>query len=127
MAAKTNPTSAELAILGVLWRRGPSTVREIHTECEGKNGTGYTSVLKLMQIMAEKGLVKRDEKERAHVYRAVLKKEDTQKQLVDDLLDRVFGGSGAKLAMRALSTRKASKDEIAELRAMLDQMEGEKK
>ncbi len=127
MAAKTNPTASELAILSVLWRRGPSTVREIHTECEGEHGTGYTSVLKLMQIMTEKGLVKRDEKERAHVYRAALKQEATQKRMVGDLLDRVFGGSAAQLAMRALSTRKASREEIAQIRELLDRMEGEKK
>jgi predicted transcriptional regulator len=114
------PTPAELEILEVLWRRGPSTVREVHGEL---TGVGYTTALKLMQIMAEKGYVARDESERAHVYTAVLQREQTQGELVGDLLDRVFGGSAAQMVLRALSHRKASRQEIADIRKMLDEIE----
>lgn len=117
------PTAAELDILNVLWRLGPATVREVHTELSRRQPAGYTTVLKLMQIMAEKGLVARDERERAHVYRAVKKREETQGQIVGDLLDRVFGGSAAQMVMRALSHRRASAEEIAEIRRMLDKLE----
>ena len=113
------PTASELAILNVLWDRGPGTVREIHAECGG----GYTTVLKMLQIMTEKGLVKRDESDRAHIYRPALERKVTQNQLVGDLLDRVFGGSASQLVLRALSEHKASKKEIAEIRKMLDRME----
>ena len=120
---KPKPTASELAILNVLWRRKSGTVREIHSDCGG----GYTTVLKMLQIMTDKGLVERDEAERAHVYRASLQREETQGQLVGDLLDRVFGGSAAQMVMQALSGRKASRDEIAQIRQMLDRMEGGKK
>lgn len=120
------PTDAELAILRVLWARGPSTVREVH-EASLQQGTGYTTVLKLMQIMAEKGLVDRDESQRAHVYRARETQEHTERRLVSDLLDRAFDGSPARLAMHALSAKKSSKAEIAELRRMLDSLEGGKR
>jgi predicted transcriptional regulator len=122
-ASRPKPTAAELAILDILWRRGSGTVREIHSECEEPHGVGYTTVLKLLQIMTDKGLVTRDESERAHVYRPVLRREETQGQIVRDLLDRVFGGSAAQLVLRALSDRKASRQEIAEIREMLDRME----
>lgn len=117
------PTASELEILNVLWRLESATVRGVHSELQRKQPTGYTTVLKLMQIMAEKGLVERDERDRAHVYRPVLKQEDTQSQLVGDLLDRVFGGSAAQLVLRALSERRASKQEIEEIRRMLDNIE----
>jgi predicted transcriptional regulator len=120
------PTDAELAILSVLWERGPSTVREVHEALQAETGTGYTTVLKLMQIMAEKGLVDRDESNRAHVYRPRITEDRTQRQLVTDLLDRAFGGSATKLAMQALATKKSSPEEIAELRRLLDSLEGEK-
>jgi predicted transcriptional regulator len=113
------PTSSELAILNVLWKLGSGTVREIHAECGG----GYTTVLKMLQIMTEKGLVERNESERAHVYRPALEQKTTQTQLVGDLLDRVFGGSASQLVLHALSERKASKKEIAEIREMLDRLE----
>jgi predicted transcriptional regulator len=116
------PTDSELAILGVLWQRGPSTVRQVH-EALGEQ-TGYTTILKLLQIMIEKGLVTRDESERTHVYQARLAEEETQQQLVSDLLERAFSGSAKKLVMQALSTRKASPAELAEIRKLLDQMEG---
>ena len=115
------PTDAELAILRVLWKRGPSTVRDVQ-EALGSN-TGYTTALKLMQIMSEKRLLVRDESSRTHVYAAALPESATQGQLVRDLLDRAFEGSAAKLVMRALSTRKASAAELAEIRSLLDQME----
>jgi predicted transcriptional regulator len=124
MASRPRPTPAELEILRVLWQRGPSTVREVHEDVERERATGYTTVLKLLQIMAEKGLVTRDETARAHVYAARVPADDTQRQLVRDLLDRAFGGSALKLVMHALSARKASPAEIARIRRMLDDMEG---
>src|SRR5688500_13897904 len=124
MAPRPRPTPAELEILRVLWQRGPSTVREVHEDVERERATGYTTVLKLPQIMAEKGLVTRDETARAHVYAARVPADDTQRQLVRDLLDRAFGGSALKLVMHALSARKASPAEIARIRRMLDEMEG---
>jgi len=113
------PTSAELEILGVLWEQGPSTVRQVHEVLEARRGAGYTTVLKLLQIMAEKGHVEREESTRAHVYRAVIQREETQGRLVEDLMDRAFGGSAAELVMRALETRPASPDELAAIRALL--------
>lgn len=117
------PTEAELAILRVLWERGPSTVREVTEHLQDERGTGYTTALKLMQIMTEKGLVKRDESERSHVYEAVVSAEITQRQLVGDLLERVFGGSAQKLVMQALSAKRTSKAELAEIRQLLDEFE----
>lgn len=117
------PTDAELDILTVLWSRGPSTVREVHEEIARRKTTQYTTVLKLLQIMAEKGLVRRDEKERAHVYEASRPREWTQRQLAGDLLQRAFAGSAKSLLMGALSARKASKEELAELRRMLEEYE----
>lgn len=120
------PTDAELAILRVLWRNGPSTVRQVHEELSGGTLTVYTTVLKLLQIMTEKGLVTRDESQRAHVYAARLPEEETQGQLVGDLLDRAFGGSSSRLVLRALSSRPTSAAELSEIRKMLDQLEGER-
>ena len=117
------PTPAELQILRVLWARGPSTVREVHEALGPARDTGYTTVLKLLQIMAEKGLVARDETARAHVYAARAGESATQRQLVRELLDRAFGGSAGKLVMQALSTRQATPDEIAGIRRLLDEME----
>lgn len=112
-----------MAILRVLWERGPSTVREVWEELSPKQRTGYTTVLKLMQIMSEKGLVDRDETERSHVYRAARSEEETQRQVVGHLLERVFGGSAHKLVMQALSAKKATRAELAEVRKLLDEME----
>lgn len=117
------PTAAELEILGVLWRLEKATVREVHHELQKNKPTGYTTALKLMQIMADKGLVKRDERERTHVYRAAVKKEQAQKRLVGEMIDRLFGGSAAELVMQALSQRRASRQEIAEIRRLLDEHE----
>lgn len=118
------PTDAELAILRVLWTRGPSTVRQVHEALSSQQNTGYTTVLKLMQIMAEKGLVDRDETERAHVYHPRWSEQKTQRQLVGDLLDRAFGGSSSQLVLQALSSKKASHQELAAIRQMLDELEG---
>jgi predicted transcriptional regulator len=117
------PTDAELEILNVLWRRGPSTVREIHEEILAARETGYTSVLKLVQIMAAKGLVERDEVRRAHVYRAATAEEETQRALVRDLAERAFGGSAARLVMRALAAERATPEERALIRRMLESHE----
>jgi predicted transcriptional regulator len=117
------PTDAELEILTVLWSRGPSTVRDVHEVTAKSKPVQYTTVLKLMQIMAEKGLLRRDEERRAHVYEAACPPEWTQKQLAGDLLQRAFNGSAARLLQGALSARKASKAELAELRKLLDDYE----
>lgn len=118
------PTDAELAILRVLWQRGASTVRQVQEELNRYRETGYTTALKLMQIMTEKGLVVRDESQRTHVYEARVAEEQTQKQLVRDLLDRAFGGSARKLVMQALSVKKASAEELAQIRQLLDELDG---
>jgi BlaI family penicillinase repressor len=117
------PTDAELEILTVLWSRGPATVREIHEVIARRKPAQYTTVLKTLQIMAEKGLVSRDEKQRAHIYEAACPREWTQKQLAGDLLRRAFNGSAARLLQGALSAQKASKAELAEIRKMLDEHE----
>jgi predicted transcriptional regulator len=120
------PTDAELAILRVLWERGASTVRDVHDELSRTQATGYTTILKLLQIMTEKGLVVRDESQRAHIYEARNSEQRTQRQLLGDLLDRAFGGSPAKLVMQALSGRKTSSAELSAIRELLDRLEGEK-
>ncbi len=118
------PTEAELAILRVLWERGPSTVREVWEQLNPRQRTGYTTVLKIMQIMFDKGLLARDESDRSHVYRAARSQEQTQRQVVGHLLDRLFSGSAPKLVMQALAVRKATPAELAEIRKLLDDMEG---
>ena len=117
------PTEAELAILQVLWSRGPSTVRTVHEAISRRRQTGYTTTLKLMQIMAEKGLVTRDESLRSHVYTAHVSRDRTQKQLVRNLLDQAFDGSAKKLVLQALSAKRASAEELAEIRQLLDSLE----
>ena len=117
------PTDAELEILKVLWRRGPSTVREVFETLGESKTTGYTTVLKTMQIMAEKGLVVRDESERAHRYEPAAPEDETQRRLVGDLLRKAFDGSAKKLVMQALSTERASADELEEIRRLLDELE----
>ena len=116
------PTDAELGILRVLWSRGPSTVRQV-AEVLGREA-GYTTVLKLLQIMTEKQLVVRDEAERTHVYQAAYTEDQTQRQLVSDLLDRAFSGSAAKLVLQALAANKTSPEELAEIRKLLDKQRG---
>jgi BlaI family transcriptional regulator, penicillinase repressor len=121
MARPNRPTDAELAILRVLWRRGPSTVREV-LDANPASGQGYTTVLKLLQIMADKGLVLRDERERTHVYRAARGEEHTQRQLVGDLLERAFGGSAKQLILRALDAKRAPPVELREIRKLIEDM-----
>ena len=110
-----------MAILGVLWERGPSTVRQVHDVLEPERGTGYTTVLKLLQIMHDKGLVERDDSRRSHVYAAAVQRDAIQRALVDDLENRAFGGSTASLVMRALSADRASVEELEAIRAWLDE------
>jgi predicted transcriptional regulator len=121
------PTSAELEILRVLWERGPSTVREIHEVLAAARPTGYTTVLKLLQIMSAKGMVTRNEDARAHIYEAVQPARNTKSQLVGDLLQRVFSGSASQLMMHALVGKRTSREEIDEIRRLLDEYEGKKK
>jgi len=124
-APTPRPTDAELEILTVLWSRGPSTVREVHDTISRRRPAQYSTILKFMQIMAEKGLVRRNEEQRAHVYEAAQPREWTQQRLAGDLLQRAFSGSASKLLLGALSSRKASKQELAELRKILDDYEKE--
>lgn len=119
------PTDAELSILRVLWQRGPSTVRDVFDALAPERHTGYTTVLKLMQIMAAKGLVIRDDTERAHVYRAAQSEEQAKRSLTGEFIERVFGGSSQQLLLQALATHKASAEELAEIRRLLDELEGE--
>jgi predicted transcriptional regulator len=118
------PTEAETAILSVVWARGPSTVREVHEALAGR-GTGYTTVLKLMQIMAHKGLLVRDESKRSHVDAATVEQGAMQGRWLDELLDRAFSGSTSALVLRALSSKRASVQELQEIRALLDRIEHE--
>jgi len=113
------PTDAELAILRVLWERGPSTVKAVHQVLEASRKTGYTTVLKFMQIMVEKGLVTRDETSFAHVYQARIPQEQAERSLVADLMDRAFDGSMSRLIMRALAAKRATPQELAEIRKIL--------
>lgn len=117
------PTASELEILRVLWERGPSTVRDVYEELCEKKPTGYTTVLKMLQIMTTKGSVRRNEEQRAHVYEACVPAEKTKQQLAGDVLQRVFEGSASQLMLHALAGRRASREEIDELRRMLDEYE----
>jgi predicted transcriptional regulator len=117
------PTEGELEILKVLWEHGPSTVREVNDALNHARPTGYTTVLKLLQIMTDKGIVVRNESQRAHVYEARIPQEQTQKQFLTDLLDRVFDGSPARLVMQALSAKRTSSAELAQIRELLDEIE----
>lgn len=119
------PTDAELGILNVLWERGPSTVRDVHEALYRDEGAGYTTALKLLQIMHAKGLVLRDDSERAHVFRAAVSRERTQKRFVAEMVQRVFNGSPSQLVLQALGGRpKATREELDEIRALLDRIEG---
>ena len=117
---RPKPTDSELAILGILWDRGPSTVRQVHEALADTRETGYTTTLKLMQIMADKGLVGRDESARTHIYNAIASAEQTQQQLVKDLVDRAFGGSAAALVLQALTADGTSAAELHEIRKLID-------
>jgi len=117
---RPRPTDSELAILTILWERGPSTVRQVHEALADERDTGYTTTLKLMQIMADKGLVTRNESARTHVYAAMASSEQTQRQLVKDLVDRAFGGSAAALVLQALNAEGATPAELREIRKLID-------
>ena len=119
------PTEAELAILQIVWNRGPSTVREVHTALRSRR-TGYTTTLKQMQVMTDKGLLKRNERYRSHVYEARIQREQTQLLLTRSLLARAFDGSAKNLVLGALSSQPISRSELAEIREMLDRFEKEK-
>jgi BlaI family penicillinase repressor len=121
------PTDAELEILTVLWSIGPATVREVYEVIRRRRMAQYSTVLKFMQIMAEKGLVHRDEKQRAHIYEPAKPREWTQRQLAGDLLERAFSGSAKALLVGALSARKATKEELAEMRRLLEEHRREEK
>lgn len=122
-ATPQKPTAAELQILQVLWDRGPSTVREVHEALREEKALGYTTVLKLMQIMTAKGLVRRNEDQRAHVYEAQQPAEKTKRQLAADMLERVFDGSARELMLHALAAQRSTRQEIEELRNLLDEHE----
>jgi BlaI family penicillinase repressor len=124
--ALQKPTASELEILRVLWTRGPSTVREVYEALSEQKSLGYTTVLKLLQIMTTKGTVRRNEDQRAHVYEACQPAAETKRQLVDDVLQRVFEGSASELMIHALEGRPTSKKELEELRRLLDEYEGRK-
>ncbi len=117
-------TDAELEILNVLWNRGDCTVREVHDDLSRLRDIGYTTTLKAFQVMTKKGLVRRDSSARAHVYQAAVDREKTQREHVGDLLDRLFSGSAAGLVARALSARKTSPEDLAQIRQLLDKAEG---
>ena len=122
-SSRSKPTTSELEILRVLWSRGPSTVREVNDALNEQKEMGYTTVLKLLQIMTSKGLVRRNEQQRAHVYEAFEPAEKTKRQLAVDVLQRVFEGSACELMMHALAGRRGSKQEIEELRRLIDEYE----
>ena len=125
--AVPRPTEAELEILQILWKHGPCTVRFVNDQLNRKRTVGYTTTLKIMQLMFEKKLLERDETARSHLYRAVIKENETQGLLLDRFLETAFGGSALKLVMQALGNHKASKEEISQIRDLLDNMEGAKK
>ena len=121
---KRAPTNAELEILRVLWQRGPSTVRHVHESLDHARSVGYTTVLKLLQIMVEKGLVRLDASARSHVYTAVASQGATQRRLVRDLVRRVFGGSTLGLVLHALESTPATGPELEQIRRLLDEKNG---
>ena len=120
MTKLPRPTDAELAILRILWERGACTVRQVHDALSRERPAAYTTALKMLQIMTEKGLVRRDDSDRTHIYESRLTEEQTQRQLVRDLVDRAFGGSASKLVLQALSARRASPEELGEIRKLIE-------
>ena len=121
--SRPRPTEAELEILQVLWKHGPTTVRIVNDELNNKKEVGYTTTLKIMQIMFDKNLLKRDESKRSHLYSPVVKETETQSLLLDKFLQTAFAGSATKLVMQALGNHKASKEEISRIREFLDNLE----
>ena len=126
MPRHPKPTASELQILHVLWRRGPSTVNQVQPELQHGDRVAYTTVLKLLQIMFEKGLVRRDDSTRPHVFRAAVPEAQVKRRFITDLLDQVFEGSAASLAMQALSDKRATPEELRKLRELLDEIEGDR-
>ncbi|UOQ52932.1 BlaI/MecI/CopY family transcriptional regulator [Hymenobacter cellulosivorans] len=125
-ASLPKPTESELEILQVLWQHGPSTVRFVNDELSQKREVGYTTTLKLLQLMLDKGLVLRDDDSRTHVYRAAVREEETQSQLLDRFVEAAFGGSAMKLVMQALGNRRTSKEELRQIRTLLNEIEQDK-
>lgn len=123
MPKQNKPTQAELEILSVLWEKETATVREVHERLNAQKPTGYTTVLKLLQLMDEKNLVERDKANRAHVYRAKIKQSDTGRQMLGDVLQKVFGGSALKLVQQVLENETTSKEELKEIRRMIQEAE----
>lgn len=121
------PTESELEILRVLWEKGPSTVREVHEVLEQSKDAGYTTTLKLMQIMHEKGLLNRDTSSKTHIYSSVVSQENTQRQLLDKMIDTVFNGSASQLVLQALGNHKSSKEELDRIKQYLDEIEKQQK
>ena len=119
-----NPTEVELQILRVLWERGPSSVREVHLALEDDRDTGYSTTLKMMQVMTEKGLLLKDDSRRPQVYRPAITQEQAQTQFVDDMIQRVFGGAADKLILRAVSSRHLSREDLEQIRKLLKKLEG---
>ena len=115
------PSNSELEILRILWRKGPQTVRDVHDELKAERTVGYTTVLKIMQVMAEKRLVTRDESERSHVYTPAVEEKSVKRRLVSELLDKAFDGSAAQLVMQALSDKRASAEDLKKIRKLLDE------
>jgi predicted transcriptional regulator len=120
------PNDVEIAILRVVWDNGTCTVRDVHEALQAERQTGYTSTLKMMQVMCEKGLLKRDESRSPQVYRSAVPQEQTQKRIVRDLVQKVFGGSARKLVMQAVRSHKIDPEELAEIRKLLNQLEGDR-
>ena len=125
--AVPRPTESELEVLQVLWKNEPCTVRFVNDKLNEKKKVGYTTTLKIMQLMFEKSLLKRDEAQRSHLYRAAVKERETQRLLLDRFLETAFGGSAMKLVMQALGNHTASREEISRIRELLNTMEGEEK
>lgn len=121
------PTESELEILRVLWEKGPSTVREVHEVLGQSKDAGYTTTLKLMQIMHEKGLLERDTSSKTHIYASAVSQENTQRQLLDKMIDTVFNGSASQLVLRALGNHKSSKEELEKIKQYLDEIEKQQK
>ena len=122
-AGNTQPTEVELQILRIIWELGPSPVRDIHARLEAEKGTNYSTTVKMLSVMLQKGLVTRTEGQRPHIYKAAVSRHVAGKRMVKDLIDKVYEGSATSLVLQALSSRKPSPDEIDEVRRLLDQME----
>ena len=123
----SKPTEVELQILGVLWERGPCTVREVHSALEDDRGTGYSTTLKMMQVMTDKGLLLKDDGQRPQVYRPAISREQAQTQFVDDLIQRVFGGAADKLVLHAINSRHVSSEDLVQIRKLIKKLEGDAK